>query len=149
MPVRTEICAGNILKPEIPSEEEVRVKKTYEYLPVPQKVKFVNIPFFHELLKPGEHLGSFWWKRFPKKLGGMLTWQEDLECIGWGIYINEGWNTRLILILALTLMISFGVFVLVYSITMQDGSTGAGVGSFLTAILTLYCWLKYEIWKSE
>ena len=143
-----EICAGNIIKPEIPGPEEVLVKKTYEYRPFPLKVKICSIPFFHELLKPGPHLGSFWWNRFPKKLGDVLVWDENSECQGWGIHISEGWNKRLVILLALLLMVSFGIFVIVYGIVTQDGSTGAGIGSFMMAFFTLYCWLRYEGWKS-
>jgi hypothetical protein len=149
MPVRTEICAGNMVKPEIPGEEEVFVKKTYEYRPVPLKVKIVSIPFFHELLKPGAHLGRFWWNIFPKKLDGLLLWDENSECIGWGIHITEGWNTRLVVSLVFILMILFGVFVLTYSLVTQDGSTGAGIGSFMMSFLALYCWLRYEEWRIE
>ena len=148
MPIHKEICAGNLAKPEIPSEEEVRKKKTYEYSPIPLRVRFLSIPYLHELLRPGEHLGRFWWNRLPKKLGGMLAWQEDRQCIGWGIHINEGWNTKFIVLSAFILLLSFSAFVLIYSIITSDGSTGAGVGSFLVTTLTFYSWLKYETWKS-
>ncbi|RYP56688.1 hypothetical protein DL769_009878 [Monosporascus sp. CRB-8-3] len=140
--IRQHIYAGNIVKPELPGEEEVLRKRTYEYEPIRQQVKIISVPFFHELLRPGEHLGRFWWKRFPKKLKDVLSWNEDMECLGWGIHITEGWNTSLIITLALLLMSSFFIFVVVYSVLTQDGSTGAGIGSFMTAFLTLYCWLK-------
>lgn len=148
MPVRKEIYAGNLVKPEVPGYEEVTVKRTYEYRPVPLKVKIISIPFLHELLRPGEHLGLFWWNRFPKKLDGALVWDEDADCMGWGIHITEGWNKPLVSLLALLLMSLFGIFVVVYSVLTHDGSTGAGIGSFLMAIFTLYCWLRYEGWKS-
>ncbi|KAF4957803.1 hypothetical protein FSARC_11179 [Fusarium sarcochroum] len=148
MPVRKEIYAGNLVKPEVPGYEEVTVKRTYEYRPVPLKVKIISIPFLHELLGPGEHLGLFWWNRFPKKLDGALVWDENADCLGWGIHITEGWNKRLVIVLILLLMTSFAIFVTVYSVLTHNGSTGAGIGSFLMAFLTLYCWLRYEGWKS-
>jgi len=149
MPVHKTIYAGNMLRPEVPSQDEVLVKRTYEYRPVPLKVKILSIPFFHELLRPGEHLGCFWWNVFPKKLGGVLAWDEEVECLGWGIHITEGWNTPLVIALVLFFMMLFGIFVIIYSVLTQDGSTGAGIGSFLMAFLTLYCWLRYESWKSQ
>lgn len=149
MPVRTEICAGNLVKPALPSDEDVLYKGTYEYRPVPSKVKFITVPFFHELLKPGPHLGLFWWNRFPKKRKEMLMWNEDSDCLGWGIHISEGWNKRLVISLALLTMIFFALFVIIYSLLSKDWSAGAGIGSFLVALLTLYCWLRYEGWVEE
>ncbi|KAF7520040.1 hypothetical protein G7054_g12904 [Neopestalotiopsis clavispora] len=127
MPVRLEIYAGHIEKPEIPSTDEVQVKKTYEYEPITLKAKILNVPI-HELLKPGVHLNRYWWKRFPKKLHSPLTFDEDLDCCGWGILITEGWNRPFVLFVCLLSMMSFAIFVALYSICTHDGSTGAGKG---------------------
>lgn len=148
MPVRLEIYAGNIEKPEIPSIDEVLVKKTYEFEPITLKAKILNVPI-HELLKPGQHLNRYWWKRFPKKLDSPLTFDENLDCHGWGILITEGLNRPFVLFLCLLAMIVFVIFVALYSVFFNDGSTGAGIGSFMMAILTLYCTLKYEQWKEQ
>ncbi|KAI9150878.1 Isotrichodermin C-15 hydroxylase [Paramyrothecium foliicola] len=120
LPVRKEILAGNMVKPEMPGDEEVLVKRTYEYKPIPLKVKIINIPFMHELLRPG----LFWWNRFPKKLDGLLIWDENADCLGWGIHITEGWNMPFIVVLILITLGFFGVFIVADSIVTHDASAG-------------------------
>ncbi|KAM6506305.1 hypothetical protein FSOLCH5_013295 [Fusarium solani] len=124
MPVRTEIYAGSMVKPDIPSEEEVLHKRTYEYRPVPLNVRILQIPA-HELLKPGPHLDCFWRNRFPKKLKSMLLWDEQADCLGWGIHITEDWNKPLATLLALLVILAFGIFVILYGVLAKDWGTGA------------------------
>jgi hypothetical protein len=145
MPVHTEIYVGIIVKPDIPGEKEVLYKRTYEYRPVPLNVKVLQIPA-HELLTPGPHLNCFWRDRFPKKLKTMLLWDEQADCLGWGIHVTEGWNRPLANLLALLIMLSFGAFVTLYGILAKDWGTGATIGSFLVALFVLYCTLQYQWW---
>ncbi|KAM5348937.1 hypothetical protein ACJ41O_008760 [Fusarium nematophilum] len=147
MPVRTEIYAGSMIKPEIPDEKEVLQKKTYEYQPVPLNVRVLQIPA-HELLRPGPHLNCFWRNRFPKKRRNMLLWDEQSECLGWGIHIVEDWNKPLANFLALLTMMSFGLFVTIYGIVVGDWATGATIGSFLVTVVVLYCTLRYQCLES-
>ncbi|KAM5357009.1 hypothetical protein ACJZ2D_016704 [Fusarium nematophilum] len=148
MPVRTEIYAGSMIKPEIPDEKEVLQKKTYEYQPVPLNVRVLQIPA-HELLRPGPHLNCFWRNRFPKKRRNMLLWDEQSECLGWGIHIVEDWNKPLANFLALLTMMSFGLFVTIYGIVVGDWATGATIGSFLVTVVVLYCTLRYQWWVEQ
>ena len=142
-----EIYANILNKPDIPSEEEMDRLK-YEYRPVPSYAKLITIPA-HALLEPGPHLDDFWLDTFPKKLEQMLIRKRQQECIGWGIQINESWNKRFISAIAFLVLISFALFVTLYSIITGDRSTGAGIGSFLVALFTVSCWFKYEGWKVE
>ncbi|KAM5342881.1 hypothetical protein ACJ41O_013847 [Fusarium nematophilum] len=148
MPVRTEIYAGSMIKPEIPDEKEVLQKKTYEYQPVPLNVRVLQIPA-HELLRPGPHLNCFWRNRFPKKRRNMLLWDEQSECLGWGIHIVEDWNKPLANFLALLTVMSLGLFVTVYGIVVGDWATGATIGSFLVTVVVLYCTLRYQWWVEQ
>ncbi|KAF4459729.1 serine threonine kinase, partial [Fusarium albosuccineum] len=125
---------SSIMKPEIPGEEEVLHKKTYEYRPVPLNVRVLQIPG-HELLKPGPHLSCFWSNRFPKKRKTVLLCDEQLECLGWGIHITEDWNKPLVTLLALLTMLLFGLFVVIYGVLSKDWATGATIASLLVAIV--------------
>jgi hypothetical protein len=140
------ICAGGFEKPEVPGVEEIEAKRTYECALSSEKAEVLNVPI-HMLLKKGQHWDLFWWKAFPKKLDSPLTYEMDSYCPGWGILIDEGWNRRLVIVLCFLAMVVFAIFVILYSMLTNDGSAGAGIGSFMMAILTLYCTLKYEHWK--
>jgi hypothetical protein len=145
IPVRTELCPAYIKKPSFPPEDEVRAQR-YLYSPCPMDVEIHHIPFLHELLKPGAHLGDFWLTLFPKKLHNPLEWAQGRTVIGWGIEITEGMSWRVILAFVLLCLILTGLCVGLYATIRGDVSTAAGLGAYIVAVITIIVTLQYYAW---
>ncbi|KFY67480.1 hypothetical protein V496_01551 [Pseudogymnoascus sp. VKM F-4515 (FW-2607)] len=128
VPIRTEICPAYITKPSFPPEEEVLAQR-YLYRPFPRDVEIHQVPFIHELLKPGAHLGGFWLATFPKKLHEPLVWATDQQVIGWGIQINEGLNWSVILSFIICCLVLTGLCVVLVAICRKDVSEVGGLPS--------------------
>ena len=103
--------------------------------------------FIHELMKPGEHLDSFWLETFPKKLNGRLEYISGQRAVGWGIYINEKLNWPIFLSSVLVVLIIIGIGVILFIVLRKDLSSAMGLGAYLVAVLTLIITLQYYRWQ--
>ena len=132
-------------EPSFPPEDEVRAQR-YTYSPCPMDVKIHQIPFIHELLKPGPHLGDYWLTMFPKKLREPLVWADGQQVIGWGIQINEGLNWTVILSFVMFCLLLTGICVALYAIYREDVSAAAGLGAYIIAVIAVLVPLQYHAW---
>ena len=105
-------CVGIAKEDSIPPGEKVHQG---EYAFEPCSPTIGNLPisphfFMHSFYAPKDHTGSLALERLPKKLGVKLSQGNDPNDrpVGWGIYIIEGYNWKLITCLA-------GLFNLWYS----------------------------------
>ena len=148
IPVRAEICPAYFTKPSFPPEDEVRAQR-YQYSPCPMAVEIHDIPFLHELLKPGPHLGNYWLTLLPKKLQHPLEWTPSRAVVGWGIHINEGMDWRVILALVILCLILTGLCVGLYATIRGDVSTAAGLGAYIVAVIAVVIPLQYYAWADR
>lgn len=139
MPVKKYVVPEVLQSACLPPQEEVDLKN-YHYAPCPADVQnpVLRLPYLHVLLEPGNHLDDFWTNRTPKKLRQELKYQiGGSPAIGWGVHIVEGPNWNALAVLTTIFVISSLVLALVYSLAMNDVSTGFTMGSFLLAAQTL------------
>ena len=131
---------GNFEIDSIPSKKEV-LNAEYAFKPCPPSIGKLPIPphiFMHSFQNPGDHTGSLAIERLPKKL-----W-EKLSCdnnqlnvpVGWGIYIIEGYNWKLLRqCVGCAIFITF-ILTLLWCI-LRDVQSGTGIGQYSIAALAL------------
>jgi hypothetical protein len=95
--------------------------------------------FMHSFLEPGDHTGCLAVERLPKKMHQELSCNGDPTClpVGWGIYITEGFNWKLIQRVIIGAIVTTTALVLVWSIMNGDVQGGTGIGSFCVAVVAL------------
>lgn len=92
--------------------------------------------FMHSFLEPGDHTGSVIIERLPKKVGERLSSQQ-FPGFGWGVYIVEGYNWKLLRKSTLMALSISSIPMLSWSIWRKDVQGGIGMGQYLVAVLTL------------
>lgn len=138
---RSGECIGNFEKDSIPPEEKV-LEQEYAFQPCPPTIGKLPIPphtFMHSFQDPGDHTGDLAVRRLPKKLWRKLTCdKEQLKApAGWGIYIVEGYNWRLISRCAgIAFLVTF-ILTIVWSSLKQDVQGGTGIGQYCIAAIAL------------
>lgn len=93
----------------------------------------------HSFRDPGDHTGSLAVERLPKKL------RQKLSCgnnqlnvpVGWGVYIIEGYNWKLILRGAAGTLFATFLLTVLWSYLKKDVQGGMGIGQYSIAILAL------------
>jgi hypothetical protein len=134
-------CVGNFEKDSIPSKKEV-LKAEYSFKPCPPTIGKLPMPphiFMHSFQEPGDHTGSLAVERLPKKL------REKLSChnnqlnvpVGWGIYIIEGYNWKLIRRCAGSAFLATFILTVLWCILKKDVQGGTGIGQYSIAALAL------------
>lgn len=135
-------CIGNFEKDLIPPEEKVH-EQEYTYKPCPPMTgKFPIHPnvFMHSFLNTGDHTGSLAIERLPKKLHEKLSCSVSNQFpipVGWGIYIIEGYNWRLIMRCAGGVFFASFVLTIVWCWLKKDVSGGTGIGQYSVATIAL------------
>jgi hypothetical protein len=137
--------------PDLPPEEEVKVRKTYHYAPCPKDIEnpLLQIPFLHEFFKPGRHLHKFWINRLPKKLKERLVYRstEDALTIGWGIHITEEPNWFAFGLVGVLIVLLSGILSIAYSVLAKDVSGGFGMGAYMVAVQTVVLSTMFLKWR--
>ena len=116
-----------------------------------EDVEIAAIPL-PDLLKPGPHTDKFWITTFPKKIQDPLVrlpGDNGKRVLGWGIRVNERLSWSILLLLILIVLIAVGVGVILYAMVTRDNSSAFGLGSFLTALFTVYFTYQYFAWKES
>jgi hypothetical protein len=90
----------------------------------------------HSFQEPGDHTGSVIVERLPKKLGERLSSQQYLS-VGWGVYIIEGYNWRLLRKSTIGALFATLFLMLFWSILRKDVQGGVGIGQYSIGVLTL------------
>lgn len=116
------------------------LKKEYSFKPCPPNIGKLPIPphiFMHSFRDPGNHTGSLAVERLPKKLRQKLTCRNNQlnVPVGWGVYIMEGYNWKLILWCAAGTFFAILLFVLLWCHLKKDVQGGMGMGQYSIAIL--------------
>ncbi len=136
---------GNIWIDSIPSNEEV-LKAEYAFNPCPPDIGKLPIPphvFMHSFREPGDHTGSLAFERLPKKLWEKLSCGNNQRNVpvGWGIYIIEGYNWKLISRCILGALFAIFILTLLWGILKKDVQ-GA------STVLLLWRW-RHRSWYSN
>ena len=95
--------------------------------------------FMHSFLYPGDHCSSQIFQRLPKKLHCQLSCQNDqLQTpLGWGVYITDGINWRLVRISVLSGVVVSCAITLAWSVLMRDVQGGTGLGQYAMSVLAM------------
>lgn len=123
---------------KIPSKDEAK-KFGYHLNPCPPDIGELPIMphlFMHSFREPGDHTGSLVVERLPKKIGKKLSSQE-YPGFGWGIYIIEGYNWKLLRKCVVGALFATFIVMLLWSILRKDVQGGAGIGQYSVAVLAL------------
>ncbi len=134
-------CIGNFEKDSIPPEEKV-LEQEYAFKPCPPTIGKLPIPphiFMHSFQDPGDHTGSLAIERLPKKL------RQKLSCgnnqlnvpVGWGIYIVEGYNWKLIIRCAGSGFLATFILTVIWCLVKKDIQGGTGIGQYSIATIAL------------
>ena len=92
--------------------------------------------FMHSFLEPGDHTGSLLVERLPKKLGQKLSSQQ-FPSFGWGIYIIEGYNWKLLRRCVFSGLFATFLFMLLWGIVKKDVQGGAAIAQYSVGVLAL------------
>ena len=107
--------------------------------PIPDNV------FLHNLTSKGNHPRLIWEKRLPKKLNEQLYNSSDELPVGWGIHILEGPHWTNILWTMLVFLLISGLVTGLWSGLKHDIQGGAGLGSYLVTLLSVFiAWLTLK-----
>jgi hypothetical protein len=134
-------CIGNFEKDSIPPEKKV-LEQEYAFKPCPLTIGKLPIPphvFMHSFQNPGDHTGSLAIGRFPKKLRQRLSCGNNQLSvpIGWGIYIVEGYNWKLIIWCTGSGFLATFILVIIWCLLKNDIQGGIGIGQYSIAAIAL------------
>lgn len=90
----------------------------------------------HSFQDPGDHTGSLAVQRLPKKLRQKLScYDNQLNMpIGWGVYIIEGYNKRLIQWCAAGILFATFFLTVLWCSLKNDVQGGTGIGQYSIAV---------------
>ncbi|KAI1082511.1 hypothetical protein F5B20DRAFT_531577 [Whalleya microplaca] len=137
-------CVGNYQTNCIPSIKEV-LDQQYVFFPCPPQTGTVPIAphlFMHSFLRPGDHTGGLATMCLPKKVGRKLRFYKPASDtytlpFGWGVYIVEGLNTKLVALVLISATLAAFLVASLWSGLRGDVQGGMGIGQFALAFVAL------------
>ena len=122
---------GGIQAPSLPPPELVLVKKQYRYAPCPIETEIETflpeLGFWHQFYNPHTCAQLWWITRLPTKLETELKFNPGVQCLGWGIHIEETLNMAVVNSLGFAgILISYFTSVF-WSVIRKDVSGGFGI----------------------
>jgi hypothetical protein len=138
---RSGECVGNFKVDCIPSKDEAR-KAGYDFKPYPYVGDLPLAPhiLMHMFNEPGDHTGLLVYDRLPKKLEPQLScgvnWFKSVPA-GWGIYITEGYNWKLIVRCIFGVLSLSFLLTLLWCVLKKDMPGAMGIGQYSAAVTAL------------
>ena len=129
---------GGIKAPSLPPEDLVLVKKQYRYTSCPIETELdaflPELGFWHQFYNPHTCVQLWWISRLPTKLETELKFNPEVQCLGWGIHIEETLNMAVVTFLVFAVILASYFISFFWSVIRKDVSGGFGMGSFFISV---------------